>query len=190
MAESEAHEVTNLLSAWSQGDRTALDDLIPIVYSELRRRAHNYLRREQKGHSIQTTALINDAYIKLVECNGINWKNRAHFLAIASRLMRRILVEYARSRRSQKRGKGVQLCSSDQDRVIPVIQEPALIKLDDAMKALAKEDRRKCDVVELRFFGGLNVKETAEVLGICVDTVMRDWRFAKIWLSREMKKAL
>jgi len=183
------HDVTNLLLAWGDGEQKALNDLIPIVYSELRRRAHYYLKREAKGHSLQTTALINEAYLRLLDCRKIDWKDRAHFLAVAARLMRRILVDYARSRHYQKRGNGVQLVSLDQNRVPPVIKEPALVALDDALSALAAEDERKSEVVELRFFGGLSVQETAEALGVCVDTVMRDWRFAKTWLSREMRKA-
>ena len=183
------HDVTNLLLAWGEGEQKALNDLIPIVYSELRRRAHYYLRQEAKGHSLQTTALINEAYLRLLDCRKINWKDRAHFLAVAARLMRRILVDYARSRHYQKRGNGVQLVSLDQSRIPPVIKEPALVALDDALSALSAEDARKSEVVELRFFGGLNVQETAEALGVCVDTVMRDWRFAKTWLSREMRKA-
>lgn len=189
MSKTFSHDVTNLLLAWGQGEQRALDHLIPIVYSELRRRAHYYMKQEQKGHSLQTTALINEAYLRLLDCRKVAWKDRAHFLAVAARLMRRILVEYARSRRSLKRGHGVQLASLDQDQLPSVVQDPALIALDDALKALAVEDERKSEVVELRYFGGLSVKETAEALGVSVDTVMRDWRFAKTWLSREMKKA-
>lgn len=190
MSKVSPNEVTNLLLAWGNGDRKALDDLIPIVYSELRRRAHNYLNKEQKGHSLQTTALINEAYLKLLDCSRIDWKDRAHFLAIASRLMRRILVDHARSRLSKKRGEGLLLASLDQNQTPPVVRDPALIALDDALNSLSIEDKRKSDVVELRFFGGLSVEETSEALGVSVETVMRDWKFAKTWLSREMKKAV
>jgi len=186
MAKPSSHEVTDLLLAWRQGKQEALDKLVPIVYAELRRRAHYYMRKERKDHLLQTSALINEAYLRLLDCKRVNWKNRVHFLAVTAQLMRRILVDYARSRQYQKRGGGMGMISLDRNQNAPINPDPSILALDDAMIALAAEDERKSRVVELRFFGGLSVKETAEVLGVCIDTVMRDWRFAKTWLAREM----
>jgi RNA polymerase sigma factor (TIGR02999 family) len=146
------------------------------------------MKQEPKDHPLQTTALINEAYLRLLDYRKINWKDRVHFMAVMARLMRRILVDYARSRHYQKRRPETQLLPLEQYRVPLVKQDPALVALDDALNALAAEDERKSKVVELRFFGGLSVGETAEVLGVCIDTVMRDWRFAKTWLAREMSK--
>jgi RNA polymerase sigma-70 factor (ECF subfamily) len=156
--------------------------------TELRRRAHNYMKRERKDHSLQTTALINEAYIRLLDYRKINWKDRSHFFAVMARLMRHILVDYARSRQCRKRGNGIEFIPLDQSKIALTRQEPSLVALDDALNALAAKDKRKSKVVELRFFGGLSVGETAEVLGVSDDTVKRDWRLAKAWLSREMSK--
>jgi RNA polymerase sigma factor (TIGR02999 family) len=152
-----------------------MDELIPIVYKELRQQAHRYLRREQKGQSLQTTALINETYLRLVDCDKISWKNRAHFFAITAKMMRHILVDYARSRRSQKRGGDLEKTTLDQNLTFSIARDSDLVALDDALNDLALRDERRSRVVELRFFGGLSVEETAEVLGVCPDTVVRDW---------------
>jgi len=188
MQKPSSQEVTKLLLAWRQGKQDALDELIPIVYEDLRRQAHHYLLREQKGHLLQTTALINEAYLRLLDCNNISWKNRAHFFAVTARMMRRILVDYVRSRRSQKRGGNLERTNLDQKLTFSVARNSDLVALDDALNELALKDERRGRVVELRFFGGLSIEETAEVLGICADTVVRDWRLAKVWLAREVKK--
>ena len=189
MPKSSSKDITQLLLAWRQGNQEALDELMPVVYEELRRQAHRYLLREQKGHSLQTTALINEVYLRLVDCSKVSWQSRAHFFAITTRMMRRILVDYARSRGYRKRGGGLEIINLDQDRMSPIRRDPDLIALDDALEALAIEDERKCRVVELRFFGGLSVEETAEVLGVCRDTVVCDWKFAKAWLAQEIKRS-
>ena len=190
MRESPSQGVTRLLLAWRQGKQDALDQLIPIVYEELRQQAHRYLQREQRGHSLQTTALINETYLRLLDCNKIGWKNRAHFFAITAQMMRRILVDYARSRRSQKRGGGLEKTTLDEKLTFSIARNSDLVALDDALNALALIDERRSRVVELRFFGGLSIEETAEVLGVCPDTVVRDWRLAKVWLAREVKKSV
>jgi RNA polymerase sigma factor (TIGR02999 family) len=179
---------TALLLAWSRGDPAALDRLVPLVYEELRRLARRHLRRERVGHTLQATALVNEAYLRLIEVKQVRWQNRAHFLAMASRMMRRILVDSARGRRYQKRGGGAERVSLDE--ALLVSNEPTrdLVALDDALNALAVFDVRKSQVVEMRFFGGLSVDETAEVLGVSPDTVMRDWRLAKVWLLRELSR--
>jgi len=189
MPKPSSQDITQLLLAWRQGNQGALDELMPVVLEELRRQAHRYLQREQKGHSLQTTALINEAYLRLLDCSKVSWKNRAHFFAITARMMRRILVDYARSQGYRKRGGGLHIITLDQDRVSPIGRDPDLIALDDALDTLATRDERKSKVVELRFFGGLSIEETAEVLGVCCDTVVRDWKFAKAWLARELKKS-
>jgi RNA polymerase sigma-70 factor (ECF subfamily) len=189
MRELSSQEVTRLLLAWRQGKQDALDELIPIVYEELRQQAHRYLQREQKGHSLQTTALINEAYLRLLDCKKVSWKNRAHFFAITAQMMRHILVDYARSRRSQKRGGDLEKTTLDQKLTFSIARNSDLVALDDALKELALIDERRSRVVELRFFGGLSIEETAEVLGVCPDTVVRDWRLAKVWLAREVKKS-
>jgi RNA polymerase sigma-70 factor, ECF subfamily len=178
--------VTKLLVAWSEGQDAALEKLLPQVYQELRRLARRYMFGERVGHTLQTTALVNEAYLRLVDSRKVRWQNRAHFFAISAQLMRRILVDFARSRRYQKRGGGVQNVTLDEQRIMPVQQGRQLLALDDALGALAKTDARKARVVELRFFGGLSVEETAEVLKVSDDTVHRDWRLAKAWLAREM----
>jgi len=178
-------EVSSLLRAWVRGDQTALDRLTPIVYEELRRLARHYMRRERAGHSLQTTALVNEAYLRLVDYKRMRWQNRAHFFAVSAQLMRRILVERAR-RHNLKRGGGVQHVSLDTAAMIGGARAAELVALDEAMDALARLDVRKARVVELRFFGGLSVAETAEVLNVSSVTVMRDWSTAKAWLYRQM----
>jgi RNA polymerase sigma factor (TIGR02999 family) len=178
-------EVSQLLRAWSGGDRRALDRLTAIVYDELRHLARRYLKGERAGHSLQTTALVNEAYVRLVDYKHMQWQNRAHFFAVSAQLMRRILVEHAR-RHNLKRGGGVQHVSLDEVAVVGSDRAADLVALDEAMSALAQIDPRKAQIVELRFFGGLSVPETAEVLRVSSITVMRDWSTAKAWLYREM----
>ncbi len=182
-----SQEVTSLLRAWRGGDQGALDKLMPLVYAELHRLAHRCMLRERAGHTLQTTAVVNEAYIRLIDARQIEWKDRAHFFAISANLMRRILVEFARSRGRNKRGGDVRKVELDEAFVISPQRGTDLVALDDALTALAAIDERKAKVIELRFFGGLSVEETAEVLGVSPDTVMRDWRLAKVWLWREMK---
>jgi RNA polymerase sigma-70 factor (ECF subfamily) len=177
--------VSVLLRAWSDGDRNALDKLAPIVYGELRRLARYYLHRERPGHSLQATALVNEAYLRLVDYKRMRWENRAHFFAVSAQLMRRILVDHAR-RHNLKRGGGVQHVELQDTVVIGEDRAENLIALDEALQSLAQMDARKARVVELRFFGGLSVEETAEVLQISAVTVMRDWSSARAWLYREM----
>jgi RNA polymerase sigma factor (TIGR02999 family) len=178
-------EVSNLLRAWSDGDQRALEKLTPIVYDELRRLARYYMSGERTGHSLQTTALVNEAYVRLTDYKRMRWENRAHFFAVSAQLMRRILVDHAR-RRNLKRGARVQHVSLENTAVVRERDED-LVALDDALHSLARFDPRKAQVVELRFFGGLSVEETAEVLKISPITVMRDWSAARAWLYREMK---
>jgi len=180
-------EVTTLLHEWSSGNREALDKLIPLVQDELHRLAHHYMLRENAGHTLQTTALVNEAYLRLVAAKELEWKDRAHFFAISANIMRRILVDFARSRRYKKRGGRIKETSLNEGLVRPPEPDPNLLKLDDALNALAKFDPRKARVVELRYFGGLSLEETAEVLKISTDTVKRDWKVAKIWLLTELK---
>lgn len=183
-----AEEVTQLLVAWSEGDESALDRLIPLVNEELRRLAHHYISGERAGHTLQTTALVNEAYLRLVDSSRVQWHDRAHFFAVSAQLMRRILVDYARARRSQKRGGEMTRVSLTGAPPIAYQREPDLVALDDALSTLAAIDPRKGRVIELRFFGGLSVEETAEVLEVSTDTVMRDWRLAKSWLLRELSE--
>jgi RNA polymerase sigma-70 factor (ECF subfamily) len=180
-------EVSSLLLAWSGGDQAALDRLTPIVYSELRRMATRYMRNERPGHTLQSTALVHEAYTRLVDYKRMQWQNRAHFFAIAAQLMRRILVEHAR-RHGVKRGGGFHHISLDEAPMLanPSEGDPDLVALDDAMNDLARLDPRKVQVVEMRYFGGLSVEETAEVLKISTVTVKRDWRSARTWLYREL----
>ena len=177
--------VSQLLRAWSDGDQLALGELTPIVYAELHRLAHRYMRGERRGHSLQTTALVNEAYMRLVDYNRMQWQNRAHFFAASSQLMRRILVEHAR-RHNVKRGRGVRHVSLDEAVVVSGDPGVDLVALDDALNALARVDPRKVRVVEMRFFGGLSVEETATVLKVSPVTVRRDWSSATIWLYREL----
>jgi RNA polymerase sigma factor (TIGR02999 family) len=181
-------EVSTLLRAWSGGDPRALARLTPIVYDELHRLAQRYMRRERPGHSLQTTALVNEAYTRLVDYKRMQWQDRAHFFAVSAQLMRRILVEHAR-RHNLKRGGGVQHVSLDEATIVGGDGDMDLVALDDAMNALARLDPRKVQVVEMRFFGGLSVEETAEVLKVSPVTVKRDWRSARTWLYRELTGA-
>lgn len=182
-----AHDITRLLRAWSAGDERALEQLTPLVYNELHRTAQRYMARERPDHTLQATALIDEVYMRLVEATNVDWQDRNHFFAVCARLMRRILTDFARSRHYQKRGAGARKITFNED--LHVVAEPTaeLMALDDALRALAKVDKRKSDVVELRFFGGLNVEETASVLCVSDETVKRDWRLAKLWLLREMR---
>jgi len=182
-----ANEVTALLCAWRQGDDDALGRLVPLIHEELHRRARNYMRKERPEHTLRPTALVNEAYLRLVDVRLVDWKDRAHFLAMAARQMRRILIDSARARRFQKRGGGVPNVTFDEALAV-VERGPDLEALDDALETLARHDERKARVVEMRFFGGLNNEETAEALGVSSDTVMRDWKMAKLWLLRELKK--
>jgi RNA polymerase sigma factor (TIGR02999 family) len=186
MAETPSHRVTELLRAWSEGDERALDKLMPLVYGELRRLAKRYMSLERPGHTLQTTALVNEAYLRLVGAGKVNFHNRAHFFGFSAQLMRRILVEFARRQGSLKRGGDVQRVSLEDNTVVYGKPGADLLALDDALKALAAIDERRSRVVELRFFGGLSVEETAEVLKVSSKTVMHDWKLAKAWLAREM----
>jgi RNA polymerase sigma factor (TIGR02999 family) len=179
-------EMSTLLRAWSNGDQSALEKLTPIVYDELRRLARRYMSRERTDHSLQTTALVNEAYLRLVDFKRMRWQNRAHFFAVSAQLMRRILVDHAR-RHNLKRGAGVQHVSMEDTAVVGGDRAAEFVALDDALKALVRIDSRKAQVVELRFFGGLSVEETAEVLKVSPVTVMRDWSTARAWLYREMR---
>lgn len=181
-------DVTRLLVAWSNGDQAALEQLTPLVYSELHRLAHRYLGRERKGHTLQTTALVHEAYLRLIDQKEVRWQNRAHFFAIAAQMMRRILVDYARSRNVAKRGGGARQVSLDEAMDVSDERAADVIALDEALKSLSDLDQRKGRIIELRFFGGLSIEETAEVLGVSPGTVMRDWTFAKAWLQREINK--
>ncbi len=183
-----SQEVTQLLLAWNQGDQAALEKLIPLVYKELHRMARRYMVRERPDHTLQATALVNEAYLRLIDSKNVRWQNRSHFFAISAQLMRRILVDFARSRHYLKRGGEVQRLSLEEGLDIPSGKSTDLVALDDALSALAVVDPRKSQIVELRFFGGLSVEETAEVLKVSPDTVLRDWKLAKVWLLREMKK--
>ena len=188
MSQSSSQELTHLLLAWRQGEREALDRLIPVIYEELRRIAHSYIRGERRGNTLQTTALVNEAYLRLIDCSRVNWQNRAHFLAVSAQLMRRILIDYARSRGYQKHGGAMERISLKESQIVSAGRDPDLVELDEALQALAAVDARKSQVVELRFFGGMTAEETAEVLGVSPDTVLRDWKLARTWLAREMKK--
>jgi RNA polymerase sigma factor (TIGR02999 family) len=179
-------EVTRLLRAWGDGNRGALEKLIPLVENELHRLAHKYMIREKAGHTLQTTALVNEVYLRLVDIQQIAWKDRAHFFAISARMMRRILTDSARSRHYLKRGGAALHVSLDEALVVSPEQDAEILALDAALGQLAALDPRKSQVVELRFFGGLSVEETAEALKLSPETVMRDWKFAKVWLMREL----
>lgn len=189
MSTPSAPNVTELLSAWNDGDETALDRLIPAIYVELRRLAHHYMLQEKQGHTLQTTALINEAYLCLINQNKTRWQNRSHFFAIAARLMRRILVDHARSHRCEKRGKNVRPVVLDEASLLCDERAAELIALDDALNSLASIDPRKNQIVELRYFGGLENQEVAEFLGVSVTTVKREWNLAKAWLFNEIYKA-
>lgn len=184
-----SQEVTQLLHMWCRGEASALDKLVPLVHDELHRRAHRYMMRENAGHMLQTTALINEVYLHLINGPKMNWQDRAHFFGISARLMRQILVDYARSQKSRKRGGKFRKVPLNEASLFASRPDAKLAELDDALTALAKMDPRKALVVELRFFGGLSLEETAEVLKVSTDTVWRDWDFAKGWLYRELKDA-
>ena len=188
MPNTRTHDVTALLMEWTRGDAAAIDKLLPLVHGELRRLARRQMAGERPGHVLQATALVNEVYVKLIDIQRVQWQDRAHFFAMAARLMRRVLVDFARAARNQKRGGAMQRITFHQD--LPVAGETPehLIAIDDALAALGLEYERKAQVVELRFFGGLSVQETAEVLNISPETVMRDWKFAKSWLMRELSR--
>jgi RNA polymerase sigma-70 factor, ECF subfamily len=186
MAAVSPREITELLLAWSNGEPNALEKLAPLVYQELHRLARHYMAGERHGHTLQATALVNEAYLRLIDSSHVRWQNRAHFFAISAQLMRRILVDFARSRGYHKRGGNAQRISLDDAPPIDSTRGADLVALDEAMSALAAFDERKSKVVEMRYFGGLSVEETAEVLEVSPETVMRDWRIAKVWLQREL----
>jgi RNA polymerase sigma-70 factor, ECF subfamily len=188
MASPSPQHVTGLLQAWSGGDESALDKLTPLIYGELRRLARGYIGRERKDHTLQATALVNEAFLRMIGPAKVEWQNRAHFFAVSAQLMRRILVDFARSRGYQKRGGGAPQVSLDEALMISPGRSADLVALDDALSALAKVDPRKARVVELRFFGGLTADETAAVLNVSADTVLRDWSLSKVWLLRELKR--
>jgi RNA polymerase sigma factor (TIGR02999 family) len=179
---------TELLRAWSQGDESARERLIPLLYGELHRLARRYMRQERPDHTLQATALVNEAYLRLIDVNHVEWQNRTHFLALAAQMMRRILIESARSRHREKRGGGAVRVNIDDLDELPQPPGHDLVALSDALSALAVLDERMSRVVELRFFGGLTVQETAEVLNVSPETVMRDWKTAKAWLLRELRQ--
>ena len=179
--------VTQLLRAWKDGDEGALAALVPLVESELRRLARVYMARERAGHTLQTTALVNEAYVRLVDAQHVQWQGRAHFLGIAARLMRRVLVDHARTRDGQKRGGGDQRIELNEAMVVSESPDINVLALDRALDALAAVDQRRSRVVEMRFFGGMSVEETADALDVSPDTVKRDWRLAKLWLMRELE---
>ena len=186
IAGSPSHEVTRLLHAWSGGDQEALEKLTPLVYAELRRRAQHYMAHEREGHTLQTTALVNEVYVRLVDVKHVGWQDRAHFFALCAQLMRRILIDFARSRNYQKRGGRFVHVELHEAATLSLETGPEILAVDEALKRLEAVDPRKSKVVELRFFGGLTVEETAQVLQVSVETVMRDWRLSKAWLLREL----
>jgi RNA polymerase sigma factor (TIGR02999 family) len=188
MAISSTHEITELLLAWRNGDKEALTQLTPLVHHELHRLARAYMRKEHVGHTLQTTALVNEAYLRLIDAQGIHWQNRAHFFAVSANVMRRILVDSARARRNQKRGGDAVQIPLDEALTIGPEHNPELVALDDALTALAELNERLSKVVEYRYFGGLSEKEIAEVLDVSLRTVTRDWNLARAWLLRELSK--
>jgi RNA polymerase sigma-70 factor, ECF subfamily len=181
-------EITQLLVNWSKGDRSAFDQLVPLVYPELRQLARRYMRRENPAHTLQTSALVNEAYLRLVDQQDFEWQNRAHFFAVAAQVMRHILIDHARSHRYLKRGAGAQHVPLDEMAVVSQERAAELLDLDEALTNFAAIDLRKSQIVELRFFGGLSVEETAEVMKLSPVTVMREWRAAKAWLYREISR--
>ncbi len=183
-----SHDVTQLLKAWAAGDEQALEKLTPLVYDQLHRAAQRYMANERPSHTLQATALVHEVYLRLADCHETNWQDRAHFFAFSAHLMRRILIDFARSRHYQKRGGGAAHVALDEALAIGNQPDPNLLALDDALQSLEAVDGRKGKIVELRFFGGLTVDETAEVLGISGETVIRDWRLAKAWLLRQMTR--
>jgi RNA polymerase sigma factor (TIGR02999 family) len=187
---SSPQDVSQLLRAWSNGDKTALDKLMPLVYEELRQMAKRYMDRQQAGHTLQTTALIHEAYLRLVDQSEVHWQNRAHFFGVAATAMRHILVDHARMRQAAKRGGAAQQVTLDEAAVVAAERAAELVALDDALQSLAAFDRRKSQVVEMRYFGGLTVEETAEVLQVSPETVARDWRLGRTWLLRELSQTV
>ncbi|MBC7899720.1 MAG: sigma-70 family RNA polymerase sigma factor [Saprospiraceae bacterium] len=180
-------EITLLLQAWSNGNRKGLDELLPLVYDELHRQAHRFLRRERQNHTLQTTALIHEAYLNLIEQNRVEWQNREHFFAISANMMRRILVNYANARQRKKRGGSAENLELDESFLIPALKTGIdLLALDEALTRLAKMDKRQEQIVELRYFSGLTIDETADVLGVSPATIKRDWKMTKAWLHREL----
>jgi len=190
MSTPPSHDVTQLLLAWREGDQGALDRLIPLVHAELRRLARSYMRRERAGHTLQTTALINEAYLRLIDAQRVPWQNRAHFYGVAAQLMRRILVDFARERNYQKRGGGAHQVAFDEALAVSASSDPDVVALDEALRELEKVDERKARVVEMRFFGGLSEKEIAAALDVSPETVKRDWRLAKSWLLRRLSEGM
>jgi RNA polymerase sigma-70 factor, ECF subfamily len=186
MAVPSSHEVTLMLRAWGEGDQSALEKLTPLVEAELRRLAHYYLTQERSGHTLQTTALINEAWLRLIDWKEVSWQNKAHFLGVSAKLMRYVLVDFARVRKQQKRGAGAPHVSLDQAGILSADRTSDLVALDDALQALGKYDPRKCQIVELRFFAGLSVNETAEVMQLSPITIIREWNKAKAWLYQEL----
>ncbi len=182
------HEVTQLLIQWSNGDKAALNKLMPLIYDELRRLARHYMSRERPGHTLQTTALVNEAYVRLVNRKGVHWQNRAHFFAIAAQLMRSILVDHARSHAYAKRGGGARKIALDEALAVSQQRAADIVALDDALKRLAEIDPEQSRIVELKFFGGLTIEETAEVLGLSPATIKREWSTAKAWLYHELSR--
>ena len=180
------HQITQLLAEWSDGNQSALDKLYPLVYEELHRLARRYMSRERKGHTLQTTALINEAYVRLVDQRNVHWANRSHFFAISAQIMRRILIDHARRHAYAKRGGGAQQVSLEEVAVVAREQSSEILRLDEALKILAKMDPRRCHVVELRYFGGLSNEEIAGVLKVSENTVTRDWNLARAWLHQQL----
>ena len=187
MAARPTEHITELLVAWSDGDESALAKLTPLVYEELHRLAHHYMSGEREGHTLQTTGLVNEAYVRLIDWKNVRWQNRAHFFGVSAQLMRKILVDFARARGYQKRGGGVKPVELDEAAVISQDRATDMVALDEALNALAKLDERQSKVVELKFFGGLGIDEIAEVLKVSEGTVRRDWSLARAWLYREMQ---
>ena len=180
------HEITQLLAEWSDGNQSALDELYPLVYNELHKLARRYMSRERKGHTLQTTALINEAYVRLVDQRNVHWTNRSHFFAISAQIMRRILIDHARRHAYAKRGGGARQVSLEEAATVTSNPGSELIRLDEALKSLAARDPRRCRVVELRYFGGLNNEEIAGVLHVSENTVTRDWNMARAWLYQQL----
>jgi RNA polymerase sigma factor (TIGR02999 family) len=189
MATLSQRQVTQLLLDWSEGDQEALNRLIPLVHQELKRLARHYMRRERAGHTLQTSALVNEAYIQLIDYKRVQWKDRAHFLAVAAQVMRRILIDYARNRQSLKRGAGARKVSLDEAATLADERAAEMIALDEALTSLAELDPRKSQIVELRYFGGLEIEETAHVINVSPATVKREWAAARLWLHREINKS-
>jgi RNA polymerase sigma-70 factor (ECF subfamily) len=187
MAAPTTQNLTQLLRSWSEGDKSALDQLVPLVHAELHRLARGYMRGERQGHTLQTTALVNEAFLRLIDWKDVSWQNRAHFFGVSAQLMRRILVDFARSRNNAKRGGDVARVTLD-EASMPASSGADVVAIDDALKALQALDSRKAQIVELRFFGGLTTEETAEVMKISSRTVEREWSPAQAWLLRELRK--